>query len=158
MLGFPRAKSTGAKLGIIGEVLGNLAPDLPAVAEFSTGEVMGHSADRLCAAFNVSCREMDEFALRSHTAAAKAEKEGLLEDRVPVFVPGAKAQVNEDNGVLPSTLEKMASLKPAFIKPHGTITAANASFLTDGASASLLGSEEKAKQLGIKPKAFIKEY
>jgi hypothetical protein len=55
-------------------------------------------------------------------------------------------------------MEKMSSLKPAFIKPHGTITAANASFLTDGASATLLMSEEKALALGYKPKAYLKDY
>ena len=52
----------------------------------------------------------------------------------------------------------MAKLKPAFIKPHGTVTAANSSFLTDGASACLIMTEEKAKQLGLRPKAYLRQY
>ena len=52
----------------------------------------------------------------------------------------------------------MAKLKPAFIQPHGTVTAGNASFLSDGASACLIMTEEKAKQLGLKPKAYLRAY
>lgn len=63
-----------------------------------------------------------------------------------------------DNGVRPSTPAAMAKLKPAFVKPFGTITAANSSFLTDGGSACLLMSEEKALQLGLKPKAIIRDF
>lgn len=66
---------------------------------------------------------------RSHTLADKAAKEGLLSDVCPVFVPNDKEPVTRDNGVRVSSLEKLGSLKPAFIKPHGTVTAANSSFL-----------------------------
>jgi len=52
----------------------------------------------------------------------------------------------------------LAKLKPAFVKPHGTVTAANSSYLTDGASACLIMTEEKAKELGLKPKAYLREY
>lgn len=58
------------------------------MAEFSTAETMGHSADRLAAAFAVSRLEQDEFALRSHTLAKKAQDEGLLEDVISFKVPG----------------------------------------------------------------------
>jgi len=112
---------------------------------------MGHSADRLAAAFQISRQEQDEFALRSHTLADKAAKAGLLSDVIGVNVPG-KSIVDTDLGVRVAPLEKLAKLKPAFIKPHGTITAANASYLTDGASACLIMTEEKAKELGLKPK------
>lgn len=61
---------------------------LPAVAEFSTAETMGHSADRLAAAFGVSRLEQDEFALRSHSLAKKAQDSGLLEDVISFKVPG----------------------------------------------------------------------
>jgi acetyl-CoA acyltransferase len=57
-----------------------------------------------------------------------------------------------------STKEQLAKLKPAFVKPYGTVTAANASFLTDGASAGLIMTEEKAKRLGLKPKAYMREF
>jgi acetyl-CoA acyltransferase len=53
---------------------------------------------------------------------------------------------------------QLAKLKPAFIKPHGTVTAANSSFLTDGASACLIMTEERAKQLGLRPKAYLRQY
>ena len=64
--------------------------------------------------------------------------------------------MNQDNGVRPSSPEQMSKLKPAFVRPHGTVTAANASFLTDGASAVLLMSEEKALALGYTPKAYLR--
>lgn len=66
--------------------------------------------------------------------------------------------VDKDNGIRVSTPPQMAKLKAAFVKPHGTVTAANASYLTDGASACLLMTEEKAKQLGLQPKAYLREY
>uniref|UniRef100_A0A672T817 Trifunctional enzyme subunit beta, mitochondrial n=1 Tax=Sinocyclocheilus grahami TaxID=75366 RepID=A0A672T817_SINGR len=66
--------------------------------------------------------------------------------------------VSKDNGIRPATMEQMAKLKPAFIKPHGTVTAANSSFLTDGASAVLIMSEEKALAMGYKPKAYLRDF
>ncbi len=118
---------------------------------------MGHSADRLAASFQISRQEQDEFALRSHTLAEKATKAGLLSDVIGVNVPG-KSIVNTDLGVRVAPLDKLAKLKPAFIKPYGTITAANASYLTDGASACLIMTEEKAKELGLKPKAYLRNF
>uniref|UniRef100_A0A2K6E977 Trifunctional enzyme subunit beta, mitochondrial n=1 Tax=Macaca nemestrina TaxID=9545 RepID=A0A2K6E977_MACNE len=153
MLDLNKAKSMGQRLSLISKFrLNFLAPELPAVAEFSTSETMGHSADRLAAAFAVSRLEQDEYALRSHSLAKKAQDEGLLSDVVPFRVPG-KDTVTKDNGIRPSSLEQMAKLKPAFIKPYGTVTAANSSFLTDGASAMYY--EEKALAMGYKPKDFM---
>ena len=73
-------------------------------------------------------------------------------------MPKGKDFVTIDNGIRPSTEAQMAKLKPAFIKPHGTVTAANSSYLTDGASACLLMTEEKAKELGFAPKAYLRAY
>jgi acetyl-CoA acyltransferase len=92
--------------------------------------------------------------------ADKATKENKLTDVVPMFVPyGPKKgqTVSADNGIRVSTQEQMAKLKAAFIKPHGTVTAGNSSYLTDGASAALISSEEYALQKGYKPQAFIRE-
>lgn len=138
----------------------DLLPELPAIAEFSTGETMGKSADRMAARFGVSRKDQDEFAMRSHHLAAKATQEGLLDDEIfPVKVPPKFSVVNNDNGFRADTsIEKLANLKPAFIKPHGTITAGNASFLTDGASASFIMEEQTALSLGLKPKAYLREY
>ncbi|XP_007260523.2 trifunctional enzyme subunit beta, mitochondrial [Astyanax mexicanus] len=158
MLSLNKAKTLGARLSLLGSIrLAHLSPELPAVAEFSTAETMGHSADRLAAAFGVSRQEQDEFALRSHTLAKKAQDEGLLSDIVGFKVPG-KDIVSKDNGIRPSTMEQMAKLKPAFVKPHGTVTAANSSYLTDGASAVLIMSEEKALAMGYKPKAYLRDF
>ncbi|XP_054036135.1 trifunctional enzyme subunit beta, mitochondrial-like [Dryobates pubescens] len=68
-----------------------------------------------------------------------------------------KDTVTKDNGIRPSSMEQMGKLKPAFVKPYGTVTAANSSFLTDGASAILLMSEEKALAMGYKPKAYLSQ-
>uniref|UniRef100_A0A4W6DN55 Trifunctional enzyme subunit beta, mitochondrial n=1 Tax=Lates calcarifer TaxID=8187 RepID=A0A4W6DN55_LATCA len=158
MLSLNRAKTLGQRLSLIGSIrLAHLSPELPAVAEFSTAETMGHSADRLAAAFGVSRVEQDEFALRSHTLAKKAQDNGLLQDVISFKVPNRDI-VSKDNGIRPSSMEQMAKLKPAFIKPHGTVTAANSSFLTDGASAVLIMSEEKALAMGYKPKAYLRDF
>ncbi|NXY79336.1 ECHB enzyme, partial [Glareola pratincola] len=134
MLTLNRAKTLGQKLSLISKIRPDyFAPELPAVAEFSTSETMGHSADRLAAAFAISRLEQDEYALRRET-------------------------VTKDNGIRPSSMEQMGKLKPAFVKPFGTVTAANSSFLTDGASAILLMSEEKALAMGYKPKAYLRDF
>ncbi|KAM3860896.1 trifunctional enzyme subunit beta, mitochondrial [Diretmus argenteus] len=158
MLSLNKAKSLGQRLSLIGSIrLAHLSPELPAVAEFSTAETMGHSADRLAAAFGVSRVEQDEFAVRSHTLAKKAQDAGLLSDVIAFKVPGRDI-VSQDNGIRVSSMEKMGKLKPAFVKPHGTVTAANSSFLTDGASAVLIMSEEKALAMGYKPKAYLRDF
>eukprot|EP00005_Dracoamoeba_jomungandri_P006234 CAMPEP_0174261320 /NCGR_PEP_ID=MMETSP0439-20130205/11361_1 /TAXON_ID=0 /ORGANISM="Stereomyxa ramosa, Strain Chinc5" /LENGTH=465 /DNA_ID=CAMNT_0015345775 /DNA_START=9 /DNA_END=1406 /DNA_ORIENTATION=+ len=161
MLASRKVKSpTGYFKLLKGLSLGHLAPELPAVAEFSSGETMGKSADRLAAAFQITRLAQDEYAIRSHVLAAEAFEKGLLSDIIPVIVKDGDGYVDRDNGVRAAemTKEKVASLKPAFIKPHGTITAANASYLTDGASAGLIMSESKALELGLKPKAYLRHH
>lgn len=135
-------------------------PELPAVAEFTTGEVMGESADRMAARFGISRQEQDEYAWRSHHLAAKATKEGLLDQELfPAKIPPQFDVIRHDNGFREdTTLEKLAKLKPAFNKPHGTVTAGSASFFTDGASACFVMEEQTALKLGLKPKAYIREY
>jgi len=159
MLKSTKAKTMGAKLNLVSQIgMKHLTPELPAVAEFSTNEVMGHSADRLCTAFQVSRGEQDEYALRTHSLALAAQEAGHLSDIVPYKVPGVAGMVTKDNGIRASTPQQMAKLKPAFVKPHGTVTAANSSFLTDGASACLICTEEKAKAMGWKPKAYLRDF
>jgi acetyl-CoA acyltransferase len=160
LLQLNKAKTMSQRLSLMSGLLSPAVwtPELPAVAEYSTNETMGHSGDRLCAAFAVSRAEQDEFALRSHTLAKKATDAGWLADVIPYKVPGVKDTVTVDNGIRPSSLEAMGKLKPAFVKPHGTVTAANASFLTDGASACLLATEETAKAMGWKPKAYLRDF
>jgi acetyl-CoA acyltransferase len=155
MLASRKAKGLSKKLGLLkGLKLKDLAPEAPSISNFITGEVMGHSSDRLADAFGVSRRESDEFALRSHHNAAKAHADGLYDDEVLEY-NGSRTETGVRGE---ATLEKLSSLKPAFVKPHGTVTAANASFLTDGASATLIMSEEKALELGFQPKAYLREW
>ena len=160
LLSLNKAKTLPARLGLISKMFSGkaLTPELPAVAEFSTNETMGHSADRLAVSFGITRKESDEFAFRSHKLAAEATKGGLLSDLIPYLVPGRPKPVVSDTGIRASTMEQLGRLKPAFIKEYGTITAANASYLTDGASAALIMTEEKAKQLGLKPKAYLRHF
>merc|ERR1739844_182057 len=159
MLSANKAKTMGAKLGLLAKLRPDyFAPELPAIAEFSTNETMGHSADRLAATFGVSRLEQDDFARRSNTMAKAAQEKGLLSDVIPVKVPKGKDFVSIDNGIRVSSPEQMAKLKAAFVKPHGTVTAANSSYLTDGASACLIMTEDKALAMGLQPKAYFREY
>lgn len=157
LLGLPKAMKKGP-LGILKHMSGlgfkDIAPELPAIANYTTGEVMGHSSDRLAAKFGVSRQDQDEFTVMSHTRAAAAHEAGLYKDEI-VPVDGNVVE----NGIKGDTnMEKVGKLKAAFVKPHGTHTAANSSFLTDGASACLIMSEEKALELGYKPKAYIRAW
>ncbi|EAA00331.4 AGAP011827-PA, partial [Anopheles gambiae str. PEST] len=159
MLRANKAKTLGQRLQLLSTIRPDFfAPELPAVAEFSSGETMGHSADRLAAAFNASRQEQDDYALRSHTLAKEAQDKGYFTDLVPFKVSGVDKTIEKDNGIRVSTKESLAKLKPAFVKPYGTVTAANASFLTDGASACLVMTEEKAKALGLRPKAYLRDF
>lgn len=90
---------------------------------------MGHSADRLAAAFKVSRQEQDDYAFRSHTLAHQAQEKGYFTDLVPFKVSGVDKTVAKDNGIRVSTKEQLAKLKPAFVKPYGSVTAANSSYL-----------------------------
>lgn len=129
------------QLGLLkGLKLKDLAPEAPSISNFITGEVMGHSSDRLADKFGVTRQESDEFALRSHHNAAKAHADGLYDDEVLTY-NGSRTETGVRGE---SSMEKLSSLKPAFVKPFGTVTAANASYLTDGASATLIMSEARA--------------
>ncbi|KAK3752743.1 hypothetical protein QZH41_018694, partial [Actinostola sp. cb2023] len=159
LLSLNKAKTLGARLGLLSSIRPSfLAPELPAVAEFSTSESMGHSADRLASAFHLSREEQDDYALRSHMLAHQATDAGKLTDVLAYQVPGKTDVVTIDNGIRLSTKQQMAKLRPAFVRPYGTITAANSSFLTDGASACLIMSEEKALSMGLKPKAYLRQF
>jgi acetyl-CoA acyltransferase len=139
----------------------DLAPVPPAIKEFSTGLSMGDSAEKMAKENHISRQAQDEFAHRSHSLAAKAWAEGKLDDEVmEVFVPNRfKDAIREDNLIRKdSALEKYSQLKPAFDRKHGTVTAANSSPLTDGASALLLMREDKAKALGFNVLGFIRSY
>jgi acetyl-CoA acetyltransferase family protein len=136
----------------------DLLPEPVALAEFSTGEVMGENGERLAKRLGISREEQDRFAVTSHhRAAAAAEGGQLARQIVPAFVPPRFKEVARDNGVRgDTTMEKMAKLRPAFDRRFGTITAGNASYLTDGGSAVLVASEEGLRKLGMEPSAVLR--
>jgi acetyl-CoA acyltransferase len=112
---------------------------------------LGESAEKLAAMYGISREAQDEFALRSHTLAARAYEEGAMAEVVPV--PGV--ELERDEGIRADTsLEKLASLKPAFVE-GGTVTAGNSSPLNDGAAMVLLGSEAAAARIGAEPLARV---
>ncbi len=116
----------------------------------------GISAEMISEKWGISREQNDAFAVESHRRAARATDEGRFENEiVPVKVTTEDGthDFTRDEGIRPdSTVEKLATLKPAF-KNDGVITAANSSQITDGAAALLVMSEEKAKELGLRPRA-----
>lgn len=139
----------------------DLAPQPPAIKEYSTGLTMGESAEKMAKENHIAREAQDEFAHRSHSLAAKAWAEGKFDDEVmEVFVPNRfKEEIREDNLVRKeSEIEKYAKLKPVFDRKHGTVTAGNSSPLTDGASALVLMREDKAKAHGFNVLGFIRSY
>jgi acetyl-CoA acyltransferase len=139
----------------------DLLPVPPALKEMSTGLTMGESAEKMAKENHISREAQDEVAHRSHERAARAWEEGKFADEVmAVFVPPRyRDAIAEDNVVRKdSELAAYAKLRPVFDRKHGTITAANSSPLTDGASAVLLMREDKARALGLDVLGFIRSY
>jgi len=169
----PIRLSRGLRLGLLGmqrdkpkNILGQLQSikkniklkdigiETPAIQNYTTAEVMGYASDRLASRFGVKREDQDRFSLQSHQRAAKAHADGIYDDEITPFEGSIKENLIKGD----STYEKLAKLKPAFVKPDGTHTAANSSQLTDGASAGIIMSEAKAKSLGYKPKSILKAW
>jgi acetyl-CoA acyltransferase len=122
---------------------------------------MGQSAEKMAKDNGVSREEQDRFALASHQRAAAATDDGrLAKEIVRTYAPPKfESSLGEDDGIRrDSTFDALQSLKPVFDRRYGTITAGNSSPLTDGASAFLLMSEDKAKSLGYEPLGYIRSY
>ena len=122
---------------------------------------MGSCADECAREYNITREDQDDFAIQSYKKASDAIKSGLFKNEiVHVNVPQRKGDdivINEDEEYKNVKLEKLPKLKPVF-SPNGTVTAANASSLNDGASAVILMSSEKANELNLKPLAKIISY
>lgn len=139
----------------------DLIPVPPAIAEYTTGLSMGESAEKMAKENGISRKEQDELALASHQNAARAWKSGAFDVEVMhVPVPPRYATVaDRDNIVREDTsFDALSALKPVFDRKYGTVTAGNASPLTDGAAALLLMSEEKAKALGYQPLGYLRAH
>jgi acetyl-CoA acyltransferase len=158
--GAAQAKTISAKLQSLATVrVQDLAPVAPGIRETSTGLTMGESAELMAKMNGISRRDQDELALHSHQNAARARFEcKLSREVIPVYRPDGRA-VTEDNHIRTDTsLEKLSTLRPVFDRRHGTITAGNSSPLTDGGAALLLASGKKVKELGLKPRAWVRAY
>ena len=157
-----KAKSLGQRLGVFSKVrLRDLVPVTPAIAEPSTGESMGQSAEKMAKENGISRDAQDRIALMSHQRAAAGTADGRLTDEIAPWFggPGMDQVQASDNGIRNDTsLEALAQLKPVFDRRYGSVTAGNASPLTDGAAAVLLMSEDKARALGYRPLATIRSY
>lgn len=139
----------------------DLAPVTPRIAEPTTGESMGESAERMAKENGITREAQDRWALRSHQLALQGTEDGRLTAEIePLYVPpDYQTVVERDNGIRSdSSLEALAALRPAFDRTHGSVTAGNASPLTDGGAAVLLMSEESAAAHGIQPLAFVRSY
>jgi acetyl-CoA acyltransferase len=162
LLALSKAKTIGARLAAVkGFSPKELAPVPPAIAEYTTGLSMGESAEKMAKENHISRAAQDEFALRSHQRAAAGWDSGVLPaEVVPVPVAPKFETVAERDNIIrrDTTLEQMAKLPPVFDRKFGSITAANSSPLTDGASAVVLMSEERARAESRKILSFIRSW
>ena len=174
------AKATGQKLALIWQLFkgdlkqikailsGNFRDEyFPVISVMQgltdpfAGINMGQTAEIIAKEFNISRREQDEYALKSHQKAVAATKSGRMKEEIVPFPvgPDFKTTLTEDVGPRDGqTIEALAKLKPFFDKLTGTITAGNSCPITDGAAMLLLMSRERAQSLGYKPLAKIRGY
>ncbi len=158
-LAFGKAATPGDYLGVLAQMMPitDILPKMPKIAERTTGEVMGESAESMARRNEISREAQDRFAERSHHRAAQAIASGRFDHEVTA-VEAPDGWVHADNIVRGDTsVEKLSKLRPVFAK-DGTVTAGNASPLTDGAAAVLLMSEDKARALGYKPLAAFRSW
>ncbi len=157
-----KAKSLGQRLAAFSRARPrDLVPVSPAIAEPSTGESMGQSAEKMAKENGISREDQDRVALQSHLRAAATTADGRLTAEIVPWLGGKDLDqiTTTDNGIRSDTsLEALAKLKPVFDRRYGSVTAGNASPLTDGAAAVLLMAEEKAEALGYEPLAFVRSW
>jgi acetyl-CoA acyltransferase len=157
-----KAKSVGDALRAFTHLSpSDLLPKPPGLEERSTGLTMGEHAERMAKEGGVTREEQDRLAHRSHRRAGAAWDRGLFAAEVMHVIPPPSFDrpIAKDNRVRPdSTLESYAKLRPVFDPKHGSVTAGNASALTDGASALLLMREAKAKALGYEPLGYLRAW
>lgn len=138
----------------------DLLPQAPSITEYSVGETMGQSTEKMVKKWGISREEQDDLAHASHANAARAWAEGRLDSQVmTAFLPPNATPLKDDNLVRKNSERAgYSKLKPVFDKASGSVTAGNSSPLTDGGAALLLMSEKKAKALGYEPLGYIRSY
>lgn len=160
-----RAKTLGQKLALFTKIKGKfLKPVIGLQLGLTDGYCglnMGETAELLARDFHITREEQDRFAMRSHNLAEKATEEGTWNDEImPVPVPPKyEKMVSKDNGIrYGQSMEALAKLRPVFDRHNGTVTAGNASQITDGAAVNLVMEEEKAKAVGYQPIGRIRSF
>lgn len=147
-----RARSNSERLKALAKFRPSmLAPAIPSNGEPRTGKSMGEHCEMMAKHWGITREDQDQLAYESHQKAAAAYDEGFFSDLMTEY-----AGVSRDNNVrADSTLEKLATLKPVFDRENGTLTAANSTPLTDGASSVLLASEDWAARHKLEPQAYL---
>ncbi|PIE05515.1 MAG: acetyl-CoA C-acyltransferase FadI [Sorangium cellulosum] len=162
LMGLQKAKTAMDRVRLLSSISpGDLVPPTPGYSvEPNTGLSMGQSCETMVKDWGIAREWQDEIAHQSHCRAAKAWAEGFYSDHVmPVAAIPYKQAFAEDNIVRKhSNLADYAKLPPVYDKKHGTVTAANASPLTDGASAMVVMRESTAKELGLEPMGYVKSW
>jgi acetyl-CoA acyltransferase len=162
LLDASKAKSLGQRLAVFSRVRPrHLIPVSPAIAEPSTGESMGQSAEKMAKQNGITREAQDRLALMSHQRAHAATVSGRLAEEIAPWFGGRGMDevVSTDNIVRGDTsLEALAKLKPVFDRRYGSVTAGNASALTDGAAVCLMMEEGRARALGYRPLAMVRSY
>ncbi|MXX36447.1 MAG: acetyl-CoA C-acyltransferase FadI [Gemmatimonadetes bacterium] len=157
-----RAKSLGARIRTFARTRPkDLVPVAPAIAEYSTGETMGQAAERMAKENGISREDQDRWALGSHMKAHAGTEDGRTTAEIaPLYVPPEyRMTVEKDNGIRADTsMAALSGLRPVFDREFGSVTAGNSSPLTDGASAVLLMSPGRAKDLGLEPLGYVRSY
>jgi len=157
-----KARTMAQRLSIITSLRPrDFTPEPPALKEPTTGLTMGESAEQMAQKNGIPRAAQDELACQSHQRAAAAWGAGKLDGEVMhVAVPPKYEAVSARDNIVraDTTVEALAQLRPVFDKRYGTITAGNASPLTDGAAAVIVMAEEKARALGLTPLGYIKSY
>jgi len=160
LVSFSQAKSPGGRVrSLRGLALKDLPPVAPSITETSTGLSMGQSAELMAKLNGISRADQDAWALGSHRKAAAGWDDGCTADEVaPVYLVNGQAVLRDNHVRSDTSLEKLAALRPVFDRSYGTVTAGNASPLTDGAASVLVMSAEKAAALGLDVKALVRSY
>ncbi len=157
-----RARSLGERLGILAQVRPrDLKPVAPAIAEPSTGETMGQSAEKMAKENHITREAQDAYALMSHQRAAQGTKDGRITAEIAPWFGGREMDevTTADNTIrADSSLEALAKLKPVFDRRYGSVTAGNSSPLTDGAATVLMMQEDRARSLGYRPLVAVRSY